>query len=216
MMSNRKLKAVGCDDRIVSSASQTLAALASLSVGDIAVFPGFCDVHVHFREPGFSYKETIFSGSLAAAHGGYTAVCTMPNLDPVPDSKQNVKQQTDLIRQDGLIHIYPYGAITVGQQGKQLSLSITNPNAGQPVPQEELAHLFDRFYRTDTARSGELTGEVRAAVNKMLNQELAFTVELIGYNRAAIDALVQALLEKNQLTGPEIDQILKEHAVQGV
>ena len=68
----------------------------------------------------------------------------------------------------------------------------------------------------DTARSGELTGEVRAAVNKMLNQELAFTVELIGYNRPAIDALVRALLEKNQLTGPEIDQILKEHAVQGV
>ena len=88
---------------------------------EYAIFPGFCDVHVHFREPGFSYKETIFSGSLAAAHGGYTAVCTMPNLDPVPDSKQNVKQQTDLIRQDGLIHIYPYGAITVGQQGKQLS-----------------------------------------------------------------------------------------------
>ena len=88
---------------------------------EYAIFPGFCDVHVHFREPGFSFKETIFSGSLAAAHGGYTAVCTMPNLDPVPDSKQNVKQQTDLIRQDGLIHIYPYGAITVGQQGKQLS-----------------------------------------------------------------------------------------------
>ena len=86
-----------------------------------AVFPGFCDVHVHFREPGFSYKETIFSGSLAAAHGGYTAVCTMPNLDPVPDSKQNLKLQLDLIKQDGLIHIYPYGAITVGERGETLS-----------------------------------------------------------------------------------------------
>ena len=78
-------------------------------------------MHVHFREPGFSYKETILTGSLAAARGGYTAVCTMPNLDPVPDSKANLKQQLDLIRQDGLIHIYPYGAITVGQQGQQLS-----------------------------------------------------------------------------------------------
>ena len=95
--------------------------LCAFNSSEYAVFPGFCDVHVHFREPGFSYKETIFSGSLAAAHGGYTAVCTMPNLDPVPDSKQNVKQQTDLIRQDGLIHVYPYGSITVGQKGEQLS-----------------------------------------------------------------------------------------------
>ena len=95
--------------------------LCAFNSPEYAVFPGFCDVHVHFREPGFSYKETILTGSLAAARGGYTAVCTMPNLDPVPDSKANLKQQLDLIRQDGLIHIYPYGAITVGQQGQQLS-----------------------------------------------------------------------------------------------
>ena len=86
-----------------------------------AVFPGFCDVHVHFREPGFSYKETIFSGSLAAAHGGYTAVCTMPNLNPVPDSKAHLKEQLDLIKEDGLIHIYPYGSITAGPMGNALS-----------------------------------------------------------------------------------------------
>ena len=95
--------------------------LCTFNSPEYAVFPGFCDVHVHFREPGFSYKETIFSGSLAAAHGGYTAVCTMPNLDPVPDNKANLKVQTDLIREDGLIHIYPYGAITMGQKGKSLS-----------------------------------------------------------------------------------------------
>ena len=63
---------------------------------DYAVIPGFCDVHVHFREPGFSYKETILTGSLAAAHGGYTAVCTMPNLNPVPDSKAALKEQLDI------------------------------------------------------------------------------------------------------------------------
>ena len=85
------------------------------------IFPGFCDVHVHFREPGFSYKETIFSGSLAAAHGGYTAVCTMPNLDPVPDTKAHLKEQLNLIKEDGLIHIYPYGSITMGQKGETLS-----------------------------------------------------------------------------------------------
>ena len=85
------------------------------------VFPGFCDVHVHFREPGFSYKETILTGSLAAARGGYTAVCTMPNLNPVPDSKAHLRQQLDLIRQDGMIRIYPYGAITVGEKGEELA-----------------------------------------------------------------------------------------------
>ena len=82
------------------------------------IFPGFCDVHVHFREPGFSYKETIRSGSLAAAHGGYTAVCTMPNLNPVPDSVENLKLQLDLIEDSACIHVYPYGAITVGEKGE--------------------------------------------------------------------------------------------------
>ncbi len=95
--------------------------LCAFNSSQYAVLPGFCDVHVHFREPGFSYKETVLTGSLAAAHGGYTAVCTMPNLDPVPDSKSNLKQQLDIIRDDGLIRIYPYGAITVGQKGRELS-----------------------------------------------------------------------------------------------
>ena len=84
-------------------------------------FPGFCDVHVHFREPGFSYKETIKTGCAAAARGGYTAVCTMPNLTPVPDSGENLKVQTDLIKRDALIHVLPYGAITVGEKGEQLA-----------------------------------------------------------------------------------------------
>ena len=85
------------------------------------IFPGFCDVHVHFREPGFSYKETIGSGSRAAAHGGYTAVCTMPNLSPVPDSAETLSPQLDLIRQNAVIAVYPYGAITVGERGEELA-----------------------------------------------------------------------------------------------
>ena len=88
---------------------------------EYTVFPGFCDVHVHFREPGFSYKETIRTGSLAAARGGYTAVCTMPNLNPVPDSVEHLKQQLTLIENDAVIHVYPYGAITVGEQGQVLA-----------------------------------------------------------------------------------------------
>ncbi len=92
-----------------------------LNNSQYSVFPGFCDVHVHFRQPGFSYKETILTGSRAAAHGGYTAVCTMPNLNPVPDSFEHLKEQLDIIEKDAVINVCPYGAITVGQMGEKLS-----------------------------------------------------------------------------------------------
>ena len=88
---------------------------------NIAIFPGFCDVHVHFREPGFSYKETIASGSRASARGGYTAVCTMPNLVPPPDCPDNLKVQTEIIDRDAKIAVFPYGTITKGQAGEELS-----------------------------------------------------------------------------------------------
>ena len=88
---------------------------------NIVIFPGFCDVHVHFREPGFSYKETIKSGSRAAAHGGYTTVCTMPNLNPVPDSRENLALQLDMIKKDASVEVVPYGAITVGEMGEKLA-----------------------------------------------------------------------------------------------
>lgn len=88
---------------------------------DYSIFPGFCDVHVHFREPGFSYKETIKSGTLAAARGGYTDVCTMPNLNPVPDSIDSLNLQLEIINRDACIHVYPYGSITVGEMGEELS-----------------------------------------------------------------------------------------------
>ena len=86
-----------------------------------AIFPGFCDVHVHFREPGFSYKETVKTGSLSAARGGYTAVCTMPNLNPVPDSVEHLNIQRAIIESDACIHVYPYGAITVDEKGEVLA-----------------------------------------------------------------------------------------------
>lgn len=85
------------------------------------IVPGLCDVHVHFREPGFSYKETIASGSAAAAHGGYTAVCTMPNLDPVPDSAEHLQVQLDAIKRGAAIKVLPYGSITVGEKGEKLA-----------------------------------------------------------------------------------------------
>ena len=88
---------------------------------EYAVFPGFCDVHVHFREPGFSYKETIATGCAAAARGGYTAVCTMPNLNPTPDTLEHLELQRTIIENDACIHVYPYGTITMGERGDELA-----------------------------------------------------------------------------------------------
>jgi dihydroorotase len=93
----------------------------SVAIDNMAIFPGFCDVHVHLREPGFSYKETIKSGTLASARGGYTAVCSMPNLDPVPDSRGHLNAQLDIIKRDAVIAVHPYGSITVGEKGEELS-----------------------------------------------------------------------------------------------
>lgn len=109
---------------IIAEISNSLAPQCADVVCDFKnyyVFPGFCDVHVHFREPGFFYKETIASGSKASARGGYTAVCTMPNLNPVPDSIEHLKIQKDIIEDSACIHVYPYGSITVGQKGEELS-----------------------------------------------------------------------------------------------
>ena len=78
---------------------------------------GFCDVHVHFREPGFSYKGTVAAGSLASARGGYTAVCTMPNLNPVPDTAEHIKEELAIIERDAVIDVYPYASITKEQKG---------------------------------------------------------------------------------------------------
>ncbi len=95
--------------------------IAVFNSPEYIIFPGFCDVHVHFREPGFSYKETVETGCKSAAHGGYTAVCTMPNLNPVPDSAEHLKEQIDIIKKDAFINVYPYASITVGQKGEKLS-----------------------------------------------------------------------------------------------
>ena len=112
-----KAKVFGMDAAAISLGDD----LAVFNTPKYAVLPGFCDVHVHFREPGFSYKETMVSGSAAAARGGYTAVCTMPNLNPTPDSVEHLGQQLDLINAGACIHVYPYGSITVGLKGEELS-----------------------------------------------------------------------------------------------
>ncbi len=99
----------------------TRRGLDALLGPEYVIMPGLCDVHVHLREPGFSRKETIRTGTMAAARGGFTTVCAMPNLDPVPDSPETLEPQLDAIRRDARIRVLPYGAITKGEQGKELA-----------------------------------------------------------------------------------------------
>ena len=93
----------------------------SMDLHKAVLFPGFVDVHVHLREPGFSYKETIRTGTLAAAHGGFAHVAAMPNLDPVPDCAVALAVQRAIIEKDALVHVHPYGAISVGEKGERLA-----------------------------------------------------------------------------------------------
>ncbi len=115
------------------------------SSDNIYVFPAFCDVHVHFREPGFSYKETILSGSRSAARGGYSDVCTMPNLNPVPDCYESIMEQRKIIERDAAVNVHPYASVTVGEKGEKLSdfdalspLCIAFSDDGRGVQSEDM------------------------------------------------------------------------------
>lgn len=119
--------------------------ISAFNTPEYTILPGFCDVHVHFREPGFSYKETIESGCKAAARGGYTAVCTMPNLNPVPDSVEHLKAQLDIIEKDACIDVFPYASITIGQKGEEMSdlesigkMAIAFSDDGRGVQDEDM------------------------------------------------------------------------------
>jgi len=115
-----KVKRIPSGDGLCAAVTDE-AVFSRFNASEYVLLPGFCDVHVHFREPGFSYKETIRSGSLAAAHGGYTAVCTMPNLNPVPDCPEKLRPQLELIARDAVTAVYPYGAISVDEKGEKLA-----------------------------------------------------------------------------------------------
>ena len=141
-------------DKMIKPNEKTFLSVAADLLGDLSdltILPGFCDVHVHFREPGFSYKETILSGSRAAARGGYTAVCTMPNLNPVPDCKKNLKIQTDIIARDACISVFPYASITIGQLGKELV---------------EMEQLKGAIAFSDDGKGVQDEGMMRAAMQK--------------------------------------------------
>ncbi len=107
---------------IIPVANLSTAGMATVSsFSNMFVFPGFVDVHVHLREPGFIMKETIESGTAASARGGYTTVCSMPNLNPPPDCMENLRIQLDKIDKTAHIKVLPFGTITKGQRGQELS-----------------------------------------------------------------------------------------------
>ena len=116
------------------------------------IFPGFADVHVHLREPGFSYKETIATGTAAAARGGFTRVCAMPNLQPVPDNCAHLNTQLSIIEKDAKIRVYPYGAITVEEKGETIA----------PMEEMEGAVAF-----SDDGRGVQSPEKMRCAMEKV-------------------------------------------------
>lgn len=153
------------------------------------IFPGFADVHVHLREPGFSYKETIKSGAAAAARGGFTAVCAMPNLSPVPDSAENLRVQTDIAARDACINVFPYAAITVGEQGERLS------------DMDALSKLTKFF--SDDGRGVQSESIMRSAMEKA----------------ASLGVIIAAHCEDNELLGGKhirAGEYAKAHGIRGI
>ena len=122
MMFPEGIKKYGTEPVFTPSAdfSSVFSSFSGLDPDRLMFLPGFCDVHVHFREPGFSYKETIRTGARAAAAAGTTAVCTMPNLNPVPDSVEHLRPQLEKIKET-CIQVLPYGSITRGEKGQELA-----------------------------------------------------------------------------------------------
>ena len=178
------------EDGLIVSLSDSFSSQAedsSVSIVDYSgkyIFPGFVDVHVHFREPGFLYKEDIATGSKAAAKGGYTHVFTMPNLKPVPDSVENMNEELKAIHEKAAIKVYPYASITKGEKGEEL------------VDFEEINEYFELL--EDGAgpdEDGALSGEVRLA----------------GFSDDGTGVETQAYMEEAMQRIAEIDGIISAH-----
>ncbi len=162
-----KIEIIGADHipGLLAATDQAVKKLSEYE-GGYFLFPGFCDVHVHFREPGFSYKGTVAAGTAAAKRSGYTAVCTMPNLDPVPDTLESLNIQLDIITRDAAIRVLPYGAITMGEKGERLS------------DMEDMAPFVCAF--SDDGKGVQDAGLMRAAMEKAraLNKIIAAHCEV--------------------------------------
>ncbi len=164
------------DGRIVSISRHVPVSdslFADSSVVDMAglfLFPGFVDVHVHLREPGFSYKETVATGTAAAARGGVTSLCTMPNLDPPPDNAEHLALQQAIIDRDAVVHVYPMGTLTAGRMGKsvaplaEMTGAIAFSDDGSGVQTDDVM----RQAMTEAKRLGKIVA-AHCEVNALLN-----------------------------------------------
>ena len=135
--------------KVFLSSDKANSSLTVFDFTDKVIIPGLVDVHTHLREPGFSYKETVKSGSMAAAKSGYNSIFTMPNLNPVPDSVENLSVQQQIIDKDAVINVYPFGAITVGEKGEQLAdlCGMANSVLGFSITRIESSKLSSVFAR---------------------------------------------------------------------
>ena len=205
------------EDGVVFSLSDSIDVLAadpSVSVTDYSgkyIFPGFVDVHVHFREPGFLYKEDIATGSAAAAAGGYTHVCTMPNLNPVPDSIENMNEELKAIHEKACVKVYPYASITKGEKGEEL------------VDFEEMTEYFELLDdgKTDDFEKKAHSGAIRLAgfSDDGTGVEAADHMEEAMTRVAALGGIISAHCEiKGILGGKNVhDGVLaKELGYQGI
>ncbi|MDD6728402.1 MAG: dihydroorotase [Eubacteriales bacterium] len=167
LIENGKIKSLGTAIDSGNSVDRVIDAMDKYFL-----IPGFADVHVHLREPGFSYKETIKTGSLAGAKAGYTLLCTMPNLNPAPDCVEGLKAQTDIIERDAVIDVVPFGTITKGRKGRGELIdfaSIADKTAGfsddgTGVQDEELM----RNAMTECAKLGKVIS-AHCEVNELLH-----------------------------------------------
>ena len=178
------------EDGLIVSLSDSLSLQAedsSVSVVDYSnkyIFPGFVDVHVHFREPGFLYKEDIATGSKAAAKGGYTHVFTMPNLKPVPDSVENMNEELQAIHEKAVVKVYPYASITKGEKGEEL------------VDFEEINEYFELLEDGVELNDGEIKGGA---------------VRLAGFSDDGIGVEDKAYMDEAMQRVAEIDGIISAH-----
>ena len=149
------------DERIVKVAPEiTDSADRVIDAQGLDVVPGFIDLHVHLREPGFEYKETIKTGSMAAARGGFTTICPMPNTKPVIDSPEMVKWLLDKAKEDAVVHILPVGAVTVGQAGKEMTDIASMAAAGAYAISEDGKSVMDSKLYKDAMIEAKKAGLV--------------------------------------------------------
>lgn len=177
------------------------------------VMPGFVDLHVHLREPGFEYKETIRTGTMAAAKGGFTAVCPMPNTKPAADCPEMIRKIAAIAGVDSPIHVYPVGAVTVGQQGENVTDIEGMVRAGVRAISEDGKSVMDAgVYRTAMREAARLSIPVlahcedRSLVGKgaMNAGERAEALGIEGITNAVEDVIVARDILLAKETGAQL------------